>query len=29
MGEAQIESAWPVGFAVIMLGLSAHRRRRS
>lgn len=29
MGEAQMQDAWPVGFAVMMLGLSAHRRRRS
>jgi hypothetical protein len=29
MGAAQIEDAWPVGFAVMMLGLSAQRRRRS
>lgn len=29
MGEAQLEDAWPVGFAVMMLGLSAQRRRRS
>ena len=29
MGPAQIESAWPVGLAVLMLGLSSHRRRRS
>jgi hypothetical protein len=29
MGDAQIESAWPVGLAVMMLGLSAQRRRRS
>jgi hypothetical protein len=29
MGPAQVADAWPVGFAVIMLGLSSHRRRRS
>ena len=29
MGPAKVENAWPVGLAVIMLGLSSHRRRRS
>jgi hypothetical protein len=29
MGPAHVEDAWPVGLAVIMLGLSSHRRRRS